>query len=118
MIKGFNETAPLTDAERELIPILIKGFNNYVGKKNAIPGSKIIKRLKQKNIKLEGPRLRKLINYIRLNDKSIILCSCGAGYYIAANPNEIKETIDSIQHRVNSQLAIIDALDEKLRLCQ
>ena len=34
MIKGFNETAPLTDAERELIPILIKGFNNYVGKNN------------------------------------------------------------------------------------
>ena len=23
MIKGFNETAPLTDAERKLIPILI-----------------------------------------------------------------------------------------------
>ena len=118
MIKGFKETAPLTDAERELIPVLIRGFSNYVGKNNAICGSEIRKRLKIKNIKLEGPRLRKLINHIRLNDKSIILCSCGAGYYIAANTDEIKETINSIQHRVNSQLAIIEALDDKLRLCQ
>ena len=59
MIKGYNETAPLTDAERQLIPILIKGFNNYVGKNNAIPGSKIIKRLKLKNIELAGARVRK-----------------------------------------------------------
>ena len=30
--------------------------------------------------------------------------------------DEIKETIKSIQHRVNSQLEIIDALDNSLRM--
>jgi|TARA_R100000655_G_C2965748_1_gene189605 2-hydroxy-3-keto-5-methylthiopentenyl-1-phosphate phosphatase len=117
MIPSFErETSPLTDAEKKLIPLLIKGFQNYIGKKNAIPGSMIRKKLKLKNIKISGPRLRKMINHIRTKDKSIILCSCGNGYYIASNTDEIKETIKSIQHRVNSQLEIIDALDNSLRM--
>ena len=70
MLKGFEEyTAPLDEYEQKvLLPLLIQGLKTKVGKENAITNPAIVSKLKEKGYKIEEPRVRKLISYIRIND--------------------------------------------------
>lgn len=112
---GFEElTQPLNDYERTtLLPLIVWGLRTKVGISNVIAGSTIIKRMREKGYKLDGPRLRKIINHIRL--RSIIPClvSTSKGYYVATTDNEVADCIASLESRVEATQAIINALTKQ-----
>lgn len=118
MIKGFEEqTQPLTDYEREtLLPLIRLGLSTKIGKAKSIAGSEIIRKMNAAGYKLDGPRLRKIINHIRSNDMLCGLVSTSKGYYVATNAREIDEYISSLYGRANAIQDIINALTRQRNL--
>lgn len=112
MIQGFDkQTAPLNDYEQNtLLPVIVSGLKTKIGAAKVITGSTIIKCMKAAGYKLDGPRLRKIINHIRTNELVPCLVSHSGGYYVATSRDEVDDCIASIQGRIASQQAIIDAL--------
>ena len=109
---GFDSLAILllsvflvvTDWEREkLLPIMIAGLSTKIGATNAVSSSQIISRLKlKKGIDIAGPRIRKLIQHIRLNNLLPGLIASSKGYYMAIEKAELKEYAESLQQRINA----------------
>ena len=109
MLKGFeNITFELTDKEKELIPIIIRGLKGKKGKDKAVTGTKICKAMK-----IDGARLRKIISYIRVNDLMYGLCSSSVGYYTAENITELEECIISLKQRVAAQVKVLNSLEKQ-----
>ena len=107
MINDFEYiTYELTESELELVPIIMKGINLRVGKDLAVSGTLICEKMK-----IKGARLRKIINYIRVNNLIYGLCSCGKGYYIARTLEELEGCIISLRQRVASQVRVLNALE-------
>lgn len=112
MIQGFEEqTQPLTDYERDtLVPLIRWGLSTKLGKERSIAGSTIIRKMRARGYKLDGPRLRKIINHIRANDLIRGLVSTSRGYHIATSVGEIDEYIESLNGRVAAIQEVITAL--------
>lgn len=114
MLKNFEEiTKELNDYEKNVLyPVIIAGLSRHKGKDSAISGKEICNALNQKmnGPKLVGPRLRKIIQAIRITGELGLVCSTRNGYFVAETEQEIDECIHSLQQRVNQQQRIIDAL--------
>tara|TARA_R110002051_G_scaffold309303_3_gene381814 strand:+ start:3546 stop:3917 length:372 start_codon:yes stop_codon:yes gene_type:complete len=109
MIKGFETiTADLSQDELDMIQPIIKGLNNKQGKDMAITGTKICKA-----INTTGPRLRKMINYIRTNNLLPGLCSTSNGYFVAKNIYEMQDYIISLKQRIKAQVDVLNALEQQ-----
>tara|TARA_R110000751_G_scaffold167191_3_gene273083 strand:+ start:396 stop:767 length:372 start_codon:yes stop_codon:yes gene_type:complete len=109
MIKGFETiTADLSQDELDMIQPIIKGLNNKQGKDMAITGTKICKA-----INTTGPRLRKMINYIRTNNLLPGLCSTSNGYFVAQNIYEMQDYIISLKQRIKAQVEVLNALEQQ-----
>ena len=94
---GFEEqTQPLTAWEQHnLLPVMLAGLRTKVGQDNAVTSGQIIKALKAEpfNFKVNGPRVRKVINYIRLNGLVRNLVATSKGYYI----EQLKARVELLQ---------------------
>ena len=114
MLKNFEyKTHNLSDEEIKITIGLNIGLKRFVGKKNAIPGSKICESYNTKTEhKMTGVRLRKMINYLRNKGKPI--CSSSVGYYYPADKKELQDTITSMAQRIDSQLQVINQLKKHL----
>jgi hypothetical protein len=109
MLKGFeNITYELTPEELEKVPLIIKGISIREGKDRAVSGSLICEKMD-----LKGARLRKIINYIRVNNLLYGLCSCGKGYYMANDLQELEDCINSLRQRIASQVKVLNALENQ-----
>jgi hypothetical protein len=106
MIQGFeDQTEELTQYEIEvLVPIMVKGLSTKIGQDNAITNSKIRSRLKDKEMDISDARIRKIINYIRVNKLIVNLLATSKGYFISNDPNEISRYKESLIARANSIL--------------
>lgn len=106
MIQGFEEqTEELTQYEIEvLVPIMVKGLSTKIGQDNAITNSKIRSRLKDKEMDITDSKIRKIINYIRVNKLIVNLLATSKGYFISNDPNEISRYKESLIARANSIL--------------
>jgi len=99
-------THELTDEELNLVPVIVHSFRFYK-KDNPIKAELIVKRMNeylQKNeskVKMNGPRLRKIVNYIRTNG-IIPLIATSNGYFTSDCKQTIQEQIQSLQERANS----------------
>ena len=115
MIQGFQkQTKPLSEYERNtLLPAICRGLSTKIGIGNIITSTKIIQGMKSHGYKLDGPRLRKIINYIRNHNLVPCLASNGNGYFVATNAQEIDDCIASIQGRIDSHQALIESLKEQ-----
>ena len=119
MITNFEAiTSPLTEDELKLIPYLVDGLKKR-DKKNAIKGEDICSRLQdfKKNIgisekpKLTDSRLRKMVNYIRING----LLPVGAtsnGYFCITDRLEIERQVKSLKQRAEAINAAAEALNK------
>ena len=113
-----NYTHELTDAELEILPIVIHGFRAYK-KTNPIKAELIVKRMNQfltdrgYKIRLTQPRLRKLVNYIRSNSL-LPLIATSQGYFTTDCKQTIQEQIKSLQERANSIERCANGLKEFL----
>lgn len=112
MIEGFEKyTCPLNDYEREtLLPLIVAGLETKIGKSRCISGSQIVSAMKGAGYKLDAPRLRKIVNYIRIHDMVPWLVSSSKGYYVATEEADVDECITSLRGRVEATQAVIDAL--------
>lgn len=117
MIQGFEEyTATLTTYERDmLVPILTEGLKKRVGTKNAVRNREICRRLIEAGYQnVSEPRVRKCINYIRMNGMVPHLVANCKGYYVATSIEEVERYIGSLDERAKSIWAIRAALKDQL----
>ena len=109
MIKGFEEyTYELTNYEKELVDKLIKGLSPKIGRSNAVTSTVICK-----SLNIVGPRLRKLINHIRITNQLAGLCSTSKGYFVAENLGEIDDYIISLKQRIKSQVEVLNSIESQ-----
>ena len=104
MIKGFDEeTAPLSEKERDLLPVIIPLLERCTGKEKAITSKDISFYLSHTpGVKVEGPRIRKIINHIRQNGLVSCLVATSRGYYIAETESELLDYEDSMDGRATA----------------
>lgn len=107
MITNFeNITQELNEDELKLVPLLISGFKKRT-KDNPIKAPEIVKRINgyleanNFSIKMNEPRLRKIVNHIRTNGL-LPLIATSNGYYTTNDRMEIINQIDSLEQRANS----------------
>ena len=107
MINDFEDiTYELTEDELNKVPLIIKGIALRRGKDMAVSGTLICTKMK-----LKGPRLRKIVNYIRVHNLHYGLCSCGKGYYTANTLKELEDCVISLKQRIASQVKVLNALE-------
>lgn len=114
MIINFEEiTKELNQYEHDVIvPILIKVLKVRIGKARAITNKEIIKQLKEKlNIKTSGPRIRKMIHFIRITGVVTRLIATSKGYYVSNSKDEMTKYINSLHQRISSIDQIIHQLE-------
>ena len=122
-LKGYELiTQDLTEFEKNtIVPLLVRGLSRpeYLGKSNAIKNKSICAKVNSNiNIKfkykLTDVKCRKIIQYIRLHNLIIGLCSCQQGYYVASNRIELEECVKSLTQRLNIQKKVRDGLANNL----
>lgn len=107
MITNFEHlTAEMSDDEKKLVPILIKGF--YTKRKNnPVKAGDIVNaintRRSEYNLKnkFTEVRLRKICNFIR-SEGILPLIATSSGYYLSYDPAEIQAQIDSLYERADA----------------
>lgn len=115
MIQGFKkETAPLTEDELKLVPLVIKQLSKCVGEKNA-KRNKDICFLLNNNSKnnVRSVTMRKLINHIRRNNKLPLLVATSKGYYISNDIPEIELYLLSLTQRCSAINAMARAVKKQ-----
>lgn len=113
MIQGFEtETAPLTDYEREtVLPVIIDFLKYRLGKLAAITNKKLCDIFWE--YKLSGPRVRKIINYIRINDLIPCLVATSDGYYVAQSEEELFNYEVSLRGREEAIRAVRQSVERQ-----
>lgn len=115
MIQNFEEfTHDLTDYELQLVPAFVKGFQSKVGADHAVTAKTIEDHMKGK-YKVSGPRIRKIVNYIRNRGLVEGLVASSAGYYITKNEDEVKKYIESLDGREQAIRVIKEGMEAYLR---
>jgi hypothetical protein len=107
MVKNFEEfTYEITDEERIIMPILIKGLSTKT-KDNPMYSEEICKRLNEyfkksnMNITITGARLRKITNFLR-SEGVLPIIATSKGYYCSFDKIEIRKQIESLEDRARS----------------
>jgi hypothetical protein len=104
MINNFEDyTFELTNEEKFVVDTIVKRFNVLKGKRNIVTGEQI--RIGINNhlkIDFKESRIRKMIQYIRLNNLVMGLVATSRGYYVAETIDEIQNWVDSLKSRENA----------------
>lgn len=119
MITNFEViTCELSETEKMLLAPLIAGLKRRT-KSNPITADEIIPNMnrylieKKADFKLTGARLRKIVNYIRVNHL-LPLMATSEGYYTAESVDEIKGQIKSLEERASAIQKAADGLKKFL----
>lgn len=114
MITGFDlHTAPLSDEEKALVPVIIGGLSKRNHKSKAIHGASICRQVSAKYTKLTEPRLRKITNFLR-SAKILPVIATSKGYYVSYDKVEIEKQIVSLTERRDAIQSAIDGLKKWL----
>lgn len=116
MINNFEEyTFELTNEEKFVVQTIVKRFNTLKGKRNIVTGEQI--RIGIKNnlqIDFTDSRIRKMIQYIRLNNMVLGLVASSKGYYVAETIDEIQQWVDSLKSRENAIREIREMAEKQI----
>jgi hypothetical protein len=116
MVENFEEyTKPMSEDDLKLMDVVIRGLS-LRSKTNPIVAKEIIKAVNGSlskygvKTKLSEPRLRKIVNHLRVNS---LLCVMGGtnGYYVSTDPDEIASNIRSLNDRAKGILAAAKGLE-------
>ena len=102
MLQGFEEqTEPLTEYEEsELLPQIVRGLRMKIGKAMSVTNKNIVEGMKRNlGLKITEPRVRKIINHIRIHDLVPCLIATSQGYYVAESEQELKDYEESLLGR-------------------
>lgn len=121
MIPEFEEyTADLNELEiKELVPVVASALRRKVGKNNAITNAEMCRRLRTFHLtwkfNVKGPKMRKIVQYIRVRGLVPRLASTSRGYYVCNDDVEFGLYLDGLKGRITSMQLTYDALDHQLR---
>jgi DNA-directed RNA polymerase specialized sigma54-like protein len=120
MIKNFEKfTVELNQVERRLIPMMVDRFQNKRGIKNIVTADAMIDGINQMyGVKLKDTRIRKIIQYIRVNNLVPGLIATSRGYYTAESIGEIMEWIESLKARETAIRQIREVAEHHVHLMQ
>lgn len=107
-----NITAELTDLEKHnLVPMLLEALH-HSGTGHRITSARLCIYFKNKGHNVSGPRLRKMVSYIRVTNAASPYVVVGAsnGYFLTSNQQEIEDQIKSMQGRIDAMRASIDTM--------
>jgi hypothetical protein len=117
MITGFDETRELTEDEMRLVPIIVKRFNDKKGKEHIVTNEQIRKGLKANlDIEITEPRIRKIIQYIRVKNLLIGLIATSKGYFLATDSAEVEAWLSTMEQRKRAIEESIRSGQEDLNL--
>ena len=112
MINGFEqETAPLNDIELCAAETIARSLKaNHIGADKAITADYMCKAMAQFPIfrtpngkpYLNGARIRKIVNHIRLTGMCPNLIASSKGYYVSEDKSEILEYVNGLRERANA----------------
>jgi hypothetical protein len=109
---GFEDIVPsISEEEEELARTVAKGLRARVGKGKAITNAQMRRKLAEQNIRIGGPKMRKIIQHIRLNNLVPLLVASSHGYYVAETDQEVEEYRRSLAERRRA----IQLLEENLK---
>lgn len=114
MINGFEEeTGPLTPSEMMMVGWFATSFSYHIGENQAVTSSKIIRAYNSnhKDNLMSGPRVRKIINYIRTCKLVKNLVATSKGYYIENDPDKLKEYVNSLRQRADAILEVANSYE-------
>lgn len=107
-----NITEQLTDLEKEkLVPILLRLLNPTTSAAR-MKGSWLAGMFKSMGYPVSDVRIRKMVNYIRVTNaaKPRVLIGTSTGYYLTCSISDVDEQIRSLQERMDSMAAALDAI--------
>jgi hypothetical protein len=118
MIKEFEEyTSELNATEKEYAQALADIFNRRpMGKEHALTNQACGKLLWFHGA--SGAKIRKMIQYIRMNGLCLNLIAGSHGYYRSDNDQEVKDYIDGLVIRANAIQSLANQMDHLRKLCQ
>ena len=119
MVTNFEFlTREMTDEEKKLVPILIKGFSTKT-KDNPIKAPEIVQAINAKRLSFglksnfSEVRLRKIVNFIRA-EGILPLIATSNGYYCSKDKEEIKSQIESLTQRADAIMSSANGLNKFL----
>lgn len=118
MLEGFEiETAELNEYElNTLLPVVARGLAAHVGRDQAVTGEHICTCLKKAGYEINGARLRKLVNYIRIHGVVKCLIATSAGYYVATRRSEVEKFTGSLRGRGDAIYAVAKSVDSQAEI--
>lgn len=120
MLKGFEDiTAEITEKEKALVPVLLKGFERHIGKGQAITSKEIIDGVfNYSGVKINEARLRMIINYIRHKHIPNLMATSN-GYYVSNDFRELVDYLESLEGRESAirsiRINLKNYIDKKAR---
>ncbi len=115
MIKGFEDiTYELTSEELVIADVIKERLLQNIGREMIVSNTRICKVLKAKGYKVTGPRVRKILNYLRTSDRIKMLIANQKGYYITTSIVEMNDYIDSLTDRIRAQEHLKAAMQQQL----
>lgn len=115
-ILNFEEyTHDLSDYELSLVPKFVNSFKSKVGKENACTSKTIEEKMTAAGHKVSGPRIRKIVNYIRNMGLVDGLVATSSGYYITTDHQDIKDYIESLEGREGAIRVVREGMEAYLR---
>lgn len=120
MIQNFeHHTAELTATELKFIPMMVDRFKNKRGIKNIVTAETMAAKMDQAfGVKIQGSRIRKMIQHIRFNNLVPGLIATSKGYYTAETVGEIKQWIESLKARESAIREIREVAERHVQLLQ
>ena len=118
MIKNFEQhTVELSPDEQRFVGVIADRFAAKKGKKHIVTADQIIDGLKRQfNVEFQESRVRKMIQYIRLNNMVIGLIATSKGYFVAESIAEIEDWIDSLKSRENAIRSIREVAEHQIEI--
>jgi hypothetical protein len=104
MIENFEEeTFELTEVEIEFSNMIVERFKARPGIKNIITNAEIVRRIFERyGVKFTSARVRKMIQYIRVNGLLDGLVATNKGYFLATESEELRSWIHSVRQRIRA----------------
>lgn len=101
MIRGFEKpTCELSEIEKQMVDVFISRFKKRPGRQNAVTNGSIREGIKNRlGIDLDAARIRKIVQYIRVNNLLPGLIATSTGYFYTTSITEIREWIESMRQR-------------------
>lgn len=116
-INGFErETKPLSKDELGHVKTLAHALSHRVGKANCITNQEIIIGFKGRGVKVNPSRVRKLINYIRINRIVENVIATNDGYYVETDKREICLYVTSLRQRAEAILEVARSFNSDIKI--